>query len=71
MVAGAVSRDEALLHADSATNLLWRLENEPVLAVRTPPKKEDPDAVVYTDFGIDVVPDAPVARAPAFPPLAR
>jgi twitching motility protein PilU len=68
---GIVSRDEAMLNADSSTNLLYRLQNEPVQAVRTPPKKEDSDTVVYTDFVIDIVPDAAAVRAPSFPPLTR
>ena len=71
VIEGVVARDEALANADSATNLLWRLENDQSQAVRTPPKKDEVDTVVYTDFVIDILPEAPVpARAPGFPPLA-
>ena len=72
VIEGFVTREEALANADSASNLLWRMENEPVQTVRTPPKKEEPDAPVYTDFVIDIVPEgAPRPRAASFPPLIR
>ena len=71
VLSGIVSRDEAMLNADSATNLLWRLQNEVAPTVRTPPKKEDVDTVHYTDFVIDIVPDAQPTRAASFPPLTH
>ena len=71
VLSGIVSRDEAMLNADSATNLLWRLQNEVAPTVRTPPKKEDVDTVHYTDFVIDIVPDAQPTRAAGFPPLTH
>ncbi len=72
VVEGTVTREEALAHADSATNLIWRLDNEMANAGREPPKKEEGDNVVYTDFVIDIVPDSPAsARLPSFPPLAH
>ncbi len=65
-----VLRDEALSHADSPTNLLWRLENERIQVARTQPKKDDGDAPVYTDFVVDVAPEPPAAaRPPGLPPL--
>jgi len=60
---GTIAREEGLTHADSPTNLLWRLQNEPEkpagakLAVR---KDEPAEAAVYTELTLDV-------RAP--PPL--
>jgi twitching motility protein PilU len=65
-----VLREEALSHADSPTNLLWRIENERIQVARTPPKKDEIDAPVYTDFVVDVVPEPPAAgRSPGLPPL--
>jgi twitching motility protein PilU len=55
--AGVVSRDEGLAHADSPTNLLWRLQNDQAPASRTVPKKEEPDAATFTDFSLDVRPE--------------
>ncbi|OYU99575.1 MAG: type IV pili twitching motility protein PilT [Burkholderiales bacterium PBB5] len=66
---GVVSRDEGLSHADSATNLVWRLQNDLSVASRAPAKREESDAATYTDFVVDVVPDGYVPRraAPALP----
>ena len=81
---GSISRDEGLAHADSVTNLIWRLENttEPAprgaaAAARKP--TEDDELPEYTDFVIDVIPEGFVPRrgaasgAPAggFPPLTN
>ena len=68
---GTVTREEAMLNSDSSTNLLWRLQNEVAPAVRTPPRKDEFETVVYTDFVIDVVPEDPAGRAMGFPPLPR
>ena len=62
---GRVSRDEGLSHADSTTNLIWRLQNDSTTASRAPVKREEADAVVYTDFQVDVVPDGYVPRRAA------
>jgi twitching motility protein PilU len=56
---GLVSRDEGLSHADSPTNLLWRLQNETTPVSRTPPKVEDPDSTMFTDIMLDVIPEEP------------
>ena len=59
---GLVARDEALLYADSPTNLLWRLQNDTTPVSRAVAKVDEPDTATYTDFNIDVRPDEP--RAP-------
>ena len=59
---GIVTRDEGLSHADSPTNLMWRLQNETSPVSRIPPKREEPDVPVFTDFTVDVIPE--VAKAP-------
>ena len=51
---GLVSRDEGLSHADSPTNLLWRLQNEQAPASRAAPRKDEGDAAVYTEINIEV-----------------
>ncbi len=51
---GVVSRDEGLSHADSPTNLLWRLQNEQNPISRQAPKKEEPEQASFTEITIDV-----------------
>jgi twitching motility protein PilU len=51
---GTISRDEGLAHADSPTNLLWRLQNEQAPVSRVAPKKEESDAAVFTEFSVEV-----------------
>jgi twitching motility protein PilU len=51
---GVVTRDEGLLHADSPTNLMWRLQNDTTPVVRVAPKKEETEAASFSDFTIDV-----------------
>ena len=67
-----VSRDEGLAHADSVTNLLWRLQNEPSAGARATPKREETDEPVFTDFTVDVMPEGFFDRrgTPSFPPIA-
>jgi len=62
---GVVSRDEGLSHADSVTNLVWRLQNDLTVASRAPVKREESDAASYTDFVVDVVPEGYVPRRAA------
>ncbi len=61
----AITRDEGMAHADSPTNLLWRLQNELAPAQRSAPKKEEeaPEQPSFTEITLDVRPDdgAPVA----------
>jgi twitching motility protein PilU len=54
---GVVSRDEGLANSDSPTNLLWRLQNEQAPTSRAAPKKEEPEAPVFTDITLDVRPE--------------
>jgi twitching motility protein PilU len=52
-----VSRDEGLLHADSPTNLLWRLQNERAPASRgVLAKSAESDAASFTEITLDVRP---------------
>ncbi len=56
---GLVSRNEALAHADSPNNLLWRLQND-FQASRASPLEAlaedggDPDGASFTEFTLDV-----------------
>ena len=61
---GVVSRDEGLAHADSPTNLLWRLQNDQVPASRVSPKREESEAATFTELTIDVRPDDGRAATP-------
>ncbi len=54
---GVVSRDEGLAHADSPTNLLWRLQNEQAPLSRIAPRKEENEAASFTEMAIDVRPE--------------
>jgi len=54
---GVISRDEGLSHADSPTNLLWRLQNDQGPISRVVPKKEEPEAATFTEITIDVIPE--------------
>ncbi len=71
---GMVSRDEGLSHADSVTNLVWRLQNDATPVSRVSVKREESDQPVFTDFTVDVLPEGFVERRQAtstFPPLSR
>ncbi len=59
---GVISREEGLSHADSVTNLLWRLQNEASPVSRAAPKVEDSDEPEFSDFIVDVIPDGFVPR---------
>jgi twitching motility protein PilU len=49
-----VSRDEGLLHADSPTNLLWRLQNDQTPVSRVAAKKEESETATFTELAYDV-----------------
>ena len=73
--AGLVSKDEGLAHADSPTNLIWRLQNDDTStsgkAKKAAPKPDAADdEPVFTDIILDVVSAAPRAprSAPPFMP---
>ncbi|MES2978834.1 MAG: PilT/PilU family type 4a pilus ATPase [Pseudomonadota bacterium] len=57
---GKVSRKEGLLHADSPTNLLWRLENDFSASARkadeSNPRDDDDDEPSFTHITLDVKP---------------
>ncbi len=66
---GLITRDEGLSHADSPTNLMWRLQNDQTPIARAPAKSEDPDTAFFTEIALDVVGgDAPNSRSA---PLTR
>jgi twitching motility protein PilU len=50
---GVISRDEGLAHADSPTNLLWRLQNDQTPISRLAPVREEPEAPTFTDITIE------------------
>ncbi|WP_374673916.1 PilT/PilU family type 4a pilus ATPase [Ideonella sp.] len=61
---GVVAREEALVHADSPTNLLWRLQNETEPVSRVPVTKPEPDSPSFTEITLDVMPETPPAPKP-------
>jgi twitching motility protein PilU len=65
---GLITRDEGLAHADSPTNLMWRLQNDQTPVARAPAKGDDPDTAFFTEIALDVVADAPTTRSA---PLTR
>jgi twitching motility protein PilU len=51
---GVVSRDEGLAHADSPTNLLWRMQNDMTPQTRLLPKVEEVDeGATFTEIMLD------------------
>jgi twitching motility protein PilU len=52
----AVTRQEGILHADSPTNLMWRLENDfqPVTKAATEPGQSPDDEPSFTDITLDL-----------------
>jgi twitching motility protein PilU len=68
---GVISRDEGLAHADSPTNLLWRLQNDQTPISRIAPKKEEPEAATFTEITLDVRADEPRVAVAEAPPWSR
>ena len=72
---GVVSRDEGLSHADSPTNLLWRLQNDTGPISRVAPKKEESENATFTEITIEVRAEdtRPAANnlMPPFPSVAK
>jgi twitching motility protein PilU len=71
---GTVSRDEGLTHADSPTNLLWRLQNDTGPISRVAPKKEEPEAATFTEITIEVRPEdtrGAASNTVPFPSVAK
>jgi twitching motility protein PilU len=53
---GTVSRDEGMVHADSPTNLLWRLHNDMAPVSKTVAPKPEQEGASFTDITLDVLP---------------
>jgi twitching motility protein PilU len=57
---GLVTRDEGLIHADSPTNLMWRLQNDMGAKSKLTPKvEEQDDGPSFTEITLDVHNDEP------------
>ena len=73
ILAKVVSRDEGLAHADSATDLMWRLENLPQPVARVAARAEETEDAIYTDFAVDVgaaqTAQSRMVGLPAAPPV--
>ena len=56
IVEGRVTRKEGLLHADSPTNLMWRLENDFAVKAKSAALQEDDpdDQPSFTDITLDI-----------------
>ena len=55
IVAGTVTRKEGILHSDSPTNLMWRLENDfAVKAKSLEPEEDVDDEPSFTEITLDV-----------------
>ena len=55
---GVVTRDEGLIHADSPTNLMWRLQNDMSTQSKLQTKAEEPDdGPSFTEITLDVHPE--------------
>ncbi|MBI5925561.1 MAG: PilT/PilU family type 4a pilus ATPase [Aquabacterium sp.] len=55
---GIVTRDEGLIHADSPTNLMWRLQNDTTNKSKLAAKPEEvEDGPSFTEITLDVRPD--------------
>jgi len=59
IVDGTVTRKEGLLHADSPTNLMWRLDNDFAAVAKAVEPDEDPDdEATFTEITLDVRPES-------------
>ena len=54
---GVVSRDEGMSHADSPTNLLWRLHNDSTPLSRITVAAEEDEGATFTDITLDAMPE--------------
>lgn len=62
---GRIDRKEGLAHADSPTNLMWRLQNDTTRSAGKAQEQERPsDEPTFTDITLDVHPTAPSALGP-------
>jgi twitching motility protein PilU len=51
---GVIDRKEGLAHADSPTNLMWRLQNDFVKAAQTAVVQEEDEGASFTEITLDV-----------------
>ncbi len=66
---GIITRDEGLTHADSPTNLMWRLQNDEAPTSRAGgAAKGESDDAVFTEVSMEVRPED---KSPAVPWMAR
>ena len=63
---GVISREDGLVNADSATNLLWQLQNDPAVVAPPAMRVAEPEAAIYTELSVDM---RPAPAAPAAPPI--
>jgi len=61
---GLVTRDEGLAHADSPTNLMWRLQNDDTAPSRAAPTKADSAEAAFSEVSIEVRPEDKTPAAP-------
>jgi len=54
IVSGAVDRKEGLSHADSPTNLMWRMQNDFTKAAAPVAVEEEPEEASFTEITLDV-----------------
>ena len=54
IVDGIVERKEGLSHADSPTNLMWRMQNDFTQKVKAPVAQEDEEEASFTEITLDV-----------------
>lgn len=65
---GVISRDEGLAHADSPTNLMWRLQNDESAKPNGAAAAADSDEATFTEASIEV---RPADKKHAAPWMAR
>lgn len=54
IVEGIVERKEGLSHADSPTNLMWRMQNDFTQKVKAPVAQEEDEEASFTEITLDV-----------------
>ena len=54
IIDGIIERKEGLANADSATNLLWRLQNDFTTRAKAKPAEEHDDEPSFTEITLDM-----------------